>query len=94
MKIRYSEHLLVRLQMRDIPEYMPRLVYEKAAKRFLDTGTGHTIAVSRVAFLGKRRDVAVSYREDHGKVLLVTIHPLKQNQIDNRLKTGRWKPLD
>ena len=93
MKIRYSEHLLVRLRMRDISEHLPRLVYEKATRKFLDTGTGHAIAVSRIAFLGKKRDVAVTYREDHREVLLITIHPLKENQLDNRLKTGRWKPL-
>ena len=92
MKIRYSGHLLTRLRMRDIPEHIPRLVYGKATRRFFDTETGHAIAVSHIAFFGKERDVAVTYREDHGEVLLITIHPLKQNQIDNRLKTGRWKP--
>ncbi len=79
--------------MRGIPEDVPRMVYDQSTKRFFDTETGHAIAVSRLELLGKQRDVAVTYREDQHAVLLITIHPLKPNQIDNRLKMGRWKLL-
>ena len=93
MAIRYSNHLLVRLKMRGIPYELPRIVYQNAIRRFLDTQSDLFIAVLRTAYFGKRHEVAVVYRKDAGDILLITIHPLKSNQLTNRTRSGRWKEI-
>ncbi|MEK7187350.1 MAG: hypothetical protein AAB691_00710 [Patescibacteria group bacterium] len=91
MTIRYSDHLRVRITMRGIPENMPRIVFSRAERKFYDTATGLHIALSRMRYFGKLRDLAVTYREEDGDILLITIHPLKAGQLENRLRSGRWK---
>ena len=41
----------------------------------------------------KTREVMVAYliEEDYAKLL--TIHPLKEGQKENRVKTGRWRKI-
>lgn len=93
MEIRYSGHLKLRLKMRGIPEDMPRIIFLRARKRFLDMATNLEIAVLLTDYLGKRRQVAVAYRKEGNITRLITIHPLKLRQLDNRLRSGRWKAL-
>ena len=35
----------------------------------------------------------IAYREKKQKVVILTIHPLKKLQKDNRIKNKRWKKL-
>lgn len=91
MEIRYSNHLLVRLKMRGIRYELPRLVYQNAARHFHDIQSDLRIAVFRTEYFGKRREVMVAYRVYSSYVLLITIHPLKPNQLENRIRSGRWK---
>ncbi len=79
--------------MRGIPEELPRIVYERAQKRFFDVQSGLEIAVLRTLFNAKVRDVAVAHRKDADTVLLVTVHPLKSGQLENRIRSGRWKKI-
>lgn len=91
MEIRYSNHLLVRLKMRGIPYELPRIVYQRTRRRFYDVQSDLEIAVLLVMYLGKRRHAAVAYRVYPAYVLLITIHPLKPRQLENRIASGRWK---
>ncbi|MBU4320400.1 MAG: hypothetical protein L6246_09485 [Thermodesulfovibrionales bacterium] len=59
----------------------------------MDTLTGHSIAVAKVVIHDKERDVMVAYKHEEVDVRLLTIHPLKEGQKDNRVKTGRWRRL-
>ena len=94
--IRYSSHLELRVKLRAIPRELPRTVYLGANRRFLDASTGFFIVVHTLPLGGKRREIAVVYRETEREVLLVTIHSLKARQVQNRLASGRWReiPLD
>lgn len=93
MEIRYSRHLEVRLEMRGIPYELPRIVFQNASRRFYDAHSNLNSAILRVEYFGKKRDIAVAYRVCATYVLLVTIHPLKANQSENRLRSGRWKEI-
>ena len=77
--------------MRGIPHELPRIVF-KSPKHFYDNETDLNIAVLKTDFLGKRKNIMVAYRKNH-YVLLITVHPLKENQLENRVKTGRWEEL-
>ncbi len=93
MTIEYSQHIEVRLRLRGIERALPERICREAAQRFLDTETSHRIAVDRAELYGKVRDVMVAYREEDGYVKLLTIHPLKDGQLENRLASGRWRAI-
>ncbi|MBI5700092.1 hypothetical protein HZC35_07320 [Candidatus Saganbacteria bacterium] len=63
-----------------------------AVERYYDTITHYLIALGRGKYKGKTRVFAVTYKEDwENKVVeVITIHPLKTGQKDNRIKSGRW----
>ena len=91
MRIEYSQHIEVRLRMRGIDHELPRRIFEDAGERYLDLQTGHLIAVMNVELYGKKREVMVAYVAAKNSVTLLTIHPLKAGQKENRVFSGRWR---
>ena len=92
-EIHYTDHINLRLQIRQITLSLPRRIYEGASERYHDTKTGHSVAVKRVRFKGKLRETMVAYDELPNRIELVTIHPLKPYQKSARIAKGRWKKL-
>jgi hypothetical protein len=93
VNIKYSKHIKTRIVLRKIDYGLPKKVFEKAEERFMDTVTGHLIAVAKAVIYDKERDVMVAYKHEEGDIKLLTIHPLKEGQKDNRVKSGRWRRL-
>ena len=93
MQIKYSKHIKTRLALRKIEHDLPKRIYEKAEERYTDTGTGHTIAVMKAVIYGKERDIMVAYKHEDADVKLITIHPLKEGQKENRIRSGRWRKI-
>lgn len=93
MTVEYARHLEIRLKLRAIERDMPERIYREASRRYADTQTGHLIAVGRAVLYDKERDVMVAYREYAGHVKILTIHPLKEGQLENRLAAGRWRAI-
>jgi len=92
-RIRYSDHLQFRLHLREINSTLPEKIYRSAKEKYYDTATDLLVAVGAVRYKGTIRDIAVTYREEYNEVLLITIHPLKQHQKENRIQTKRWRKL-
>jgi hypothetical protein len=93
MQIKYSKHIKTRIALRKIDYDLPKRIFEKAEERFIDTETGHTIAIMNTAIYGKERDIMVAYKYDNEDVKLITIHPLKEGQKENRIQSGRWRKI-
>lgn len=93
MEIRFSEHLLVRLAMRGIPQNVPQDIVRTARRRFFDAQSHLEIAVAKKRLYGRMRDLAVTYRRESNYILLITIHPLKSGQLENRARSRRWIPI-
>jgi hypothetical protein len=93
-RIQYADHLRLRLALRQVPEQLPRRIYQRAKERFFDTVTHHRVAVARARYAGKIREMAVSFEDDGETVTLITIHPLKAQQKTNRINARRWVPYD
>jgi len=93
MQIKYSRHIETRIAMRKIEYSLPQRIYENAKEQFVDTETGHTIAVMKSVLYGKERDIMVAYRHEDADVKLLTIHPLKEGQKENRIQSGRWRKI-
>ncbi|MFH1951341.1 MAG: hypothetical protein ABIL06_06985 [Pseudomonadota bacterium] len=93
MKIEYSTHLRNRLTLRGISHDVPYQVYAQSDERYCDVETGHTVATMNIIIYGKMREVMVAYDVIEETVTLLTIHPLKEGQKENRVKSGRWRRL-
>lgn len=93
MIIEHSQHIKLRLKLRGIDADMPEMIFREAQQHYEDIETGHLIAVKKHELYGKERDVMVAYRLEPGRVILLTIHPLKEGQVENRLDSKRWRAL-
>jgi hypothetical protein len=93
-RIIYADHLYLRLALRQMPEQLPRRIYLRAKEQFFATNTQHRVAVAHARYVGKMREMAVSFEDDGETVTLITIHPLKGQQKTNRINTHRWTPYE
>lgn len=93
MQIIYSQHIKNRLRLRHIEYDLPKTVFEQAAERYFDNETKHCVAVSRAVFYDKIRDIMIAYDIIGENVKLLTIHPLKKGQKENRIESGRWREM-
>lgn len=89
----YSKHIKTRLILRKIDYNLPKKIFDEAQERYIDNKTGYSIAVLKVSLYDKERDVMIAYIYEGEDVKLLTIHPLKEGQKENRIKTGRWRKL-
>jgi galactose mutarotase-like enzyme len=92
-EIRYSKHLQTKLTLRTIPGELATDIYRDADERFSDKQTGYMVAVKQVEIYGHQREVMIAYEEDDETVVIITVHPLKKGQKENRIATGRWVKL-
>jgi hypothetical protein len=92
-KLIYSQHLENRLLLREIDQELPAQIFYQSQKRFRDTETGHDIATLTVNLYNKSREVMIAYVIEQDTAKLLTIHPLKTGQKENRLTSGRWRKI-
>lgn len=90
MKIIYREHLKIRIKERNFPDDYPRMVYRKAKHHFLDLKTKHYIAITKLKYAEKVRNLAISYDIISSNIEIITIHPISDQEIKKRIKVGRW----
>ena len=93
MKVEYSKHIKSRLKLRRIGDDLPKQIFEEATERYLDIESGHRVAVMSVPLYDRSREVMVAYVIDEKCATLLTIHPLKDGQKGNRIRSGRWREL-
>ena len=93
MNVEYSKHIKARLKLRGISDELPKQIFEEATERYLDVETGHRVAVMPMPLYDRSREVMVAYVIDENRAVLLTIHPLKERQKANRIRSGRWREL-
>ena len=88
--IHKTAHFSKRCKMRRISEqFVDNLVYHYD-EIYFDKTTNNLIFLKKVKWINKERDmilVALIKEED---LYLITIHPLKENQKENRIENRRW----
>ena len=94
MALRLCNHLSERMVLRTNSQGLPESIYRDADGHFSDTETGLLVAVKRLLFLGRERDMALSYTKKGEDVMLVTLHPLQEGQRERRIQSGRWSPYE
>jgi hypothetical protein len=90
MKIRLSQHFAERQRLRDISVGLAETILREADGHYHNGISGWNVAVKRIVFQGKDRDIALTYTVDRNEIILITVHPLKEGQKDQRIKSGRW----
>lgn len=86
----YTQHLELRLRVRGIPRDFPRRMLEKPDQTFVDRVEGNLIAVRRLDYNGKERNMMIAYKQKANSIAIITIHPIRDEQIIRRTISGRW----
>ena len=87
----YTDHLKLRLKIRKIPYDYPKIIFNNPEHKFYDTVEGTYIAIKKLNYNNKERNMMVAYEKKGNDVDIVTIHPIKEEKIINRTISGRWK---
>ena len=90
MKVVLIPHLKIRLKERKIPKSYPKIIIENHEEKYRDIDTEYNIVVRNMEYNGKLRPMAVAYAIIGTEVLAVTIYPTSRQEIENKLKRGRW----
>lgn len=93
MKLKYTEHLENRLKLRNIDHELPATIIKQSSERYYDEETKYYVAIMEVSLYDKTRNVMVAFDYEDDAIKLLTIHPLKKGQKENRIKTGRWRKI-
>jgi hypothetical protein len=91
--IKYSKHLEQRLLLRKIDYDLPKRIFEQSNERYVDEETGHFIATMEIELYNRLKEVMVAYVVEQDTVKLLTIHPLKEGQKENRVRSDRWRKI-
>jgi hypothetical protein len=94
MQIIYTSHLQFRIRIRNIPFDLPRKVFSQAKEHYYDKLTGHYVAMHKVEFKGKLREMVLTYDRKPDAVEIITIHPIKPYQKISRINSGRWQKYE
>ena len=92
-KVIYTSHLEFRLEKRQISPDIPSRIYRDSKERYYDSATGHRIAIGRLDYSGREREVMIAYDEFEDRIEIVTVHPLKWVQKQQRIKSKRWAKI-
>jgi hypothetical protein len=76
--------------MRKIPENYPEKIYSAPDKKFYDKKGDRKIAIKQLTYKNKERHMMIAYDEKEADVEIVTIHPISEETIINRVVKGRW----
>ncbi len=90
MKIEFSKHAEVRLRLRGISKDAVKKVIKGVDSRYYDVETRNLIAFANVKLKAKMRLLCVAYQEVFGITVVVTAHPISEQQARNRILRGRW----
>lgn len=89
-KITYRPHLKRRLKERKIPQSYPQLIYKKSNQNYIDRESGHHIKVTKLKYAEKLRQMVVVYDKIRSKIEVITIFPISEAELKNKIASGRW----
>lgn len=93
MRIIFSSHFQERAKLRKIELTVVQEFLLNWDQHFIDTKTGYFVALKRTIWLNRERDVIVVYVQKNDEIVIVTMHPLRENQKERHIKSGRWLPV-
>jgi hypothetical protein len=86
-KVVWTEYMKYRIDLRGYDTATVEQILRHSSERYVDTVTGRLVAIGRHGnFL-----VMISYEWESGVLTPVTIHATNRQQINSRVKSGRFK---
>lgn len=90
MKFTFTDHLKKRLKERNIPLKIVGDIFQNVQVRCFDNLRNHDIVVSTVMYKGKIRKMLAAYDRISIENEVITVHPITDKQIKQRIDSGRW----
>lgn len=69
---------------------LAKSVYLNLEQRYFDTGTEHYIAIAKKKLSGRTKNIMVAYDIIGEEITIITAYPVRDKEIQNRIKRGRW----
>jgi len=88
--ISYTDHLELRLKVRKLPHEYPKIIYENPDQKYFDEVEKTSIAIKKLEYNKKSRNMMIAYEIKGEKVEIITIHPITDEKIINRTISRRW----
>lgn len=85
--IRWTEYMRYRLRLRGFDIETVEQIVRYSIKRYIDTVTGRSVAVGR----HQHYLVIIPYEREEQTLTPVTIHVTSRQQIEFRVKSGRFR---
>ena len=85
--IRWTEYMSYRLRLRGLDIATIERIVRYSDERYIDTVTGRMVAVGRHG----RRLVIIPYELEKQTLTPVTVHVTSRQQIEFRVKSGRFR---
>ena len=89
-EITYRQHFRIRMQQREFPDGFGEMLLRDADSYHYDTEEHTSIAVKRVRFKGRERDVALVFSVEGSVVVFISIFPLKAGEVRRKIQMGKW----
>ena len=89
-KIINTDHLILRLKVRNIPDDYPQKIYLAPEQKYFDTVEKTHIYIKNLRYNNKIRHMMIACEETADVVRIITIHPMREESIINRVIRGRW----
>ncbi len=86
----YTEHLKIRLTVRKIPYDYPHQIYMHPEQEYYDNIEKRKIAIKRLYYNDQVRPMMIAIEEKEERTEIVTIHPIHEEKIINRIMSRRW----
>ena len=83
----WTEYIKYRLSLRGYDPATVEQILRYSSERYVDTVTGRMVAIGR----HKKLLVMIPYELKRHKLMPVTIHATSRQQINSRIKSGRFK---
>lgn len=90
MTLRLSKHLKLRIKIRKINKNLPGKIVEHSESIYFDILTRHWVAVKKEKYAGKLRPIVAIFDKVDADTVIITVYPSDENEINSRVKKGRW----
>lgn len=91
MKYDFRPHFKFRAKQREIDSNLAVKIYKKPVREFWDTLRKHNIAIGTIEANKVRRHLMVAYDKIDQRIEFITMHFIREKEIENKIKSGRWK---
>lgn len=89
-QITYRPHFGIRMRQREFPDGFGEMLLRDADNYYYDTQGDTSVAVKRLHFKGRKREVALIYSVEGDEIAFVSIFPLKSGELRRKIRRGRW----